>query len=219
MLWIRRVREIADRVSQVPLAPRDLLNAYLVGDVLVDAGVPQTARRLLDAVRGRDVSALLITHAHPDHAGGAKRVAEELGVPIWSSRIDSDALQRGRPVPRPGLVLGPLLSRNGWPAVHVDRCLDEGDDVTGFTVLDVPGHSPGHLALWREEDRTLVAGDVFFNVDFRTLRAGLRKPLKIVTVNGRQNRDSMRRLVELEPAVTVFGHGPAHHGPLTLPDA
>ncbi len=50
------------------------------------------------------------------------------------------------------------------PAGHpVARRLREGDEVAGFVVLDVAGHSPGHIALWREADRTLVCGDVFSN--------------------------------------------------------
>ena len=53
----------------------------------------------------------------------------------------------------------------GGPRRPVDRALREGDEVAGFTVLDVPGHSPGHLAYWRESDRVVVLGDVFFGIN------------------------------------------------------
>ncbi len=59
------------------------------------------------------------------------------------------------------------------PAHRVTRRLREGDEVAGFTVLDVPGHSPGHIALWREADRTLICGDVFFNLPRLGSAAGL----------------------------------------------
>jgi glyoxylase-like metal-dependent hydrolase (beta-lactamase superfamily II) len=90
----------------------------------------------------------------------------------------------------------------------VTRRLREGDDVNGFIVLDVPGHTPGHIALWRESDRTLICGDVFFG----TPRLG--PPPTFLTVDPRRNRESMLRLAELRPALVLFGHGP----PLRDPD-
>jgi hydroxyacylglutathione hydrolase len=94
------------------------------------------------------------------------------------------------------------------PGHPVARRLNEGDSVADFTVLDVPGHSPGHIALWRESDRTLICGDVFFNLP------NLRPPPRPLTFDPARNRESMRRLAELRPALTLFGHGP----PLRDPD-
>lgn len=75
-------------------------------------------------------------------------------------------------------------------------------------MLDTPGHSPGHIALWREADRTLVCGDVFFNMP------SLRPPPRLLTVDPAVNRSSMQRLAQLRPALVLFGHGP----PLRDPD-
>jgi hydroxyacylglutathione hydrolase len=86
--------------------------------------------------------------------------------------------------------------------------LKEGDEVAGFQVLDTPGHSAGHVSFWRESDRVLVVGDVFFNNHILTTRRGLREPVRIFTVDPARNRESMRRLAELDPAVALFGHGP-----------
>ena len=77
----------------------------------------------------------------------------------------------------------------------------------GFTVIDTPGHSPGHVSFWRESDRALVVGDVFFNNHILTTKRGLREPVRIFTVDRARNRESMR-LADLDPAVVVFGHGP-----------
>src|SRR4029450_1635632 len=77
------MRQLADGVHQLALAPRDALNTYLVGDVLVDAGTSQTAKRLLRNLAGRVVNAHALTHAHSDHAGGSRAVADALGVPGW----------------------------------------------------------------------------------------------------------------------------------------
>ena len=46
------------------------------------------------------------------------------------------------------------------PGHPFDRRLREGDEVAGFTVLETPGHAPGHVAFWREADRVLILGDV-----------------------------------------------------------
>jgi hydroxyacylglutathione hydrolase len=90
----------------------------------------------------------------------------------------------------------------------VERRLHEGDEIAGFTVLDVPGHSPGHLAYWREGDRTLICGDVLFNLSLPTLRPGLREPYASFTPDPARNRESARRLAELPPDLILFGHGP-----------
>jgi hydroxyacylglutathione hydrolase len=93
------------------------------------------------------------------------------------------------------------------PARHVDRHLREGDEVAGFEVLNVPGHSPGHVAYWRESDRVLILGDVLNNMDVVTARPGLNDPKPFFTHNPSQNRDSARRLAQLEPKLVLFGHG------------
>ena len=78
----------------------------------------------------------------------------------------------------------------------------------GFTVLDVPGHSPGHVAYWRESDRTLIAGDVLNNMNILTGIPGCTSPAWSSRPTRRRNRESARRLGTLEPALVVFGHGP-----------
>lgn len=70
------------------------------------------------------------------------------------------------------------------------------------------GHSPGHVAYWRDSDRTLILGDVLNNVDPRNGRVGLREPLPIFTADPERNRDSIRRIAALEPRLCCFGHGP-----------
>jgi glyoxylase-like metal-dependent hydrolase (beta-lactamase superfamily II) len=100
------------------------------------------------------------------------------------------------------------------PPRKVDRPLREGDEVGGFTVLDAPGHSPGHVVFWREADRVLVIGDVLNNMNFLTGIPRLGQPPTIFTPDPVRNRASARRLAELRPALVAFGHGP----PLRDPD-
>lgn len=83
-------------------------------------------------------------------------------------------------------------------------------------MLDVPGHSPGHIALWRERDRTLICGDVFLNLGFYTTLSRLHEPPGLFTVNAARNRESARRLAPLEPRLVLFGHGASLDDPPKL---
>jgi hydroxyacylglutathione hydrolase len=88
--------------------------------------------------------------------------------------------------------------------------LAEGDTLTaGFVVYDTPGHSPGHVSFWRPADRTLICGDVLFNLRVPLPIVGLRQPPGLLTADPAKNRESERRLSALEPATVGFGHGPA----------
>jgi hydroxyacylglutathione hydrolase len=207
------VLEIADQIFQIPLLPRNAINAYLLGDVLVDTGIEQSAQKLLDALGDRSIKAIALTHAHGDHGGSMARLAEHLDVPIWCGARDRDATQTGRPVLSPPMnrprLRGLAFAAGGFDGAPVARTLAEGDElIEGFAVLDTPGHSPGHVSFWRESDRSLICGDVFFNMHLATTVPGLRQPPRVLTVDPELNRQSERRLASLEPQTVGFGHGP-----------
>jgi hydroxyacylglutathione hydrolase len=211
------MREIAGDVFHIPVLPRDGLNVYLAGDVLVDTGYPISAGAIKKALGGRKLSAIALTHAHPDHQGSARKLADELGLPVWVGARDRDAAESGRIVTNPALrkpglsVLTGALAR--MPSVPIARVLNEGDSLAaGFVAIDTPGHSPGHVSFWRESDRTLLCGDVFFNLNPVTLTVGLRQPPGMLTTDPALNRRSERRVAELEPSVAGCGHGPVLDG-------
>jgi hydroxyacylglutathione hydrolase len=165
-------------------------------------------KRVLNQLAGRTVQAHALTHAHPDHYGSSHAVCEARGIPLWCGEKDAPVAEGERPAPGKGSA-AKLLSRLPPPQPHpVERKLREGDQVAGFTVLDAPGHSPGHVAYWRESDRTLICGDVLFNLSLPSLRPGLREPYVALTPDPRRNRDSARRLADLKPSLILFGHGP-----------
>ena len=203
------MRTLAPGVHQLSSLLPNAVNAYLVEDVLVDARTPPSKRRLLGQLKGRTVTAHLVTHAHPDHFGASHGICEALGIPLMTGAADVEAIETGTPVTAAGMP--DFMSKGPLPKPHpVSRALVEGDEVAGFTVLDAPGHSPGHIALWRESDRVLVGGDVFFNFP------RLGPPPKLLTVDPERNRASMRRLAELRPALALFGHGPPVRDPEKL---
>lgn len=186
------------------------INTFLLDDVLVDSGARFDSKRILKQLQGRRVRAHALTHAHPDHQGASKLVCDTLGVPFWvpekdvGKAEDPEQIRREQPDTPISRLFFATMHGPGHP---VDRALKEGNEVAGFAVLDTPGHSLGHVSYWREADRTLVLGDVLGNMDIYTGVPGLREPKACVTPDPERNRESIRRLGELEPALVLFGHG------------
>jgi hydroxyacylglutathione hydrolase len=204
------MRELAEDVYLLDGFPRYALNVYLVGEVLIDAGTRLDRARILKELAGRDVSEHVLTHAHPDHFGSSRAVCERLGIPVRCGEHDLQAVQRGKIAGPRGLMLP------GPPAIPGATSLREGEQIAGFTVLDTPGHSPGHISLWRESDRTLICGDVMWGWHPFLMRGAIREPFLLASPDPQRNRDSARRIAALSPALVCFGHGPPLHDPAPL---
>jgi glyoxylase-like metal-dependent hydrolase (beta-lactamase superfamily II) len=203
------VRQLADDLWLLNGFPRHAINVYVIGDVLIDAATRRAGRRILRQLEGRDISAHALTHAHPDHQGASKEVCEALGIPLWCHTADADAMEQGTiPEKQPDHVINRVIARFWLGPPHpVARRLEEGDEIAGFQVLHVPGHSAGHVAYWREADRALIVGDVIENINTLTGIPGLNEPPPVFTPDPERNRESVRRLVALEPKLVCFGHG------------
>jgi hydroxyacylglutathione hydrolase len=217
------MRQLADGVWQLGGFPPNLVNVYLLDDVLIDAGARYDAGRILRELRGHSVSAHALTHAHPDHQGSSHAVCKRLGIPYWVGERDADGAEdprlieaqllrnpfSGDRVP-PNPILDLFIGLVSGPGHPVQRRLHEGDEVAGFEVMDAPGHSAGQVAFWRESDRVLIAGDVAMNIDFvpGVALPGLIEPPAFFSVDAALNRASARRLAALEPSLVCFGHGP-----------
>jgi glyoxylase-like metal-dependent hydrolase (beta-lactamase superfamily II) len=213
--------QVADGVWRLPTAPADLVNSYLLaGDdgtlVLLDAGTRSAPRRLLAALAGlgrapEDVTHLLLSHAHNDHAGGAKAVQEATSSAVVTHEREAVYVREGR-VPRPdrstwgGRLLGRLPRRaSGFRAVAVTSTFVDGEVLPlagGLEVVHTPGHTPGHCSFLHPSSGVLLTGDALFNV--RRISYSIKGPCTDV----RMSRSSAARLGELEFAVAGFTHGP-----------
>ena len=204
------MKQLADGVWQLGGLPPNAINVYLVEDVLIDAGTKFAHRRILRQLRDRPPSAHALTHAHPDHQGSTHRICETLGIPLWCPEGDVAAMEDGDILGRmPEAFINRVNDRlMTGPPHKVDRVLREGDEVAGFTVLDLPGHSAGQVGYWRESDRTLICGDVLNNMNLVTGIPGLHEPPRAFTSDPARNREAARRVAGLEPALACFGHGP-----------
>lgn len=202
------MKQLAPDLWMLSGFPPNAINVYLMGDVLIDAGTRHSGRRIFRQLEGHDVKLHALTHAHPDHQGASKEVCERLGIELWCGERDAGAMESGNLGQKDYRLNRIIMKAWGGPPYRVARRLHEGDEVAGFKVLDVPGHSPGHVAYWRESDRVLIAGDVLNNMNVMTGIRGLHEPRVEFTNDPPLNRESARRLGALEPSLVVFGHGP-----------
>jgi len=215
--------ELAPGVWRIPTAGRDLVNSFaLVQDdgsvTLVDCGLKRAPARIvagLEAIgkHASDVTRIVLTHAHPDHAGGAAEMGRRTGAPLLLHGGDHGWAAAGRTTSgtSTSTPLGRVLSRLGegrfepfvpGPALVEDEVLPVSG---GLRVVHTPGHSPGHVSLLVQSTGTLVTGDALFN--FRFFR-GARISPKVLCWDFAMTQQTAHRLGELEYEVAAFTHGP-----------
>ncbi len=126
-------------------------NVWIVGNgtecVIIDS--PHDAAAIINQVKGRTVKAILLTHAHNDHIGAAREVAEAVGAPIILNREDL------------------VLWEQEYPDATPDQYHVDGDafEVGGAVLkaIHTPGHSPGSTCFYLESEGTVFTGDTLFN--------------------------------------------------------
>ncbi len=194
-------------------------NVYLIEDeggvTLFDAGARTMTRAVASAgARLGGIRRIVLGHAHTDHRGVAPALdvpvlchAEELpdaegsgGFRYWPEGL------RGLPMPLRQAHL--LLHRYAWDGgpVKISGTVAEGDELAGFRVVHLPGHSPGMIALWRESDRLALSSDCFYTLDMWGRNCSARLPEPIYNFDTEQARASIRKLAALEPAAAWPGH-------------
>ena len=209
--------QLAAGVWRIPLV-RDFVNGFILRDddgqvTLIDMGVKQSGKKVMAALASigsgpSDVTRLMLTHAHPDHAGGAAYVAQETGREFGIHEADAGFAREGVSPPRDqSFLLGRLLARskNGFPPVSVGETLTDGQVIPfagGIQVVHTPGHSPGHASYLLQESGVLITGDAIFNV------RGLRWPIKAFCTDFAMTTRTAVRLSELDYTTAAFTHGP-----------
>jgi glyoxylase-like metal-dependent hydrolase (beta-lactamase superfamily II) len=213
-----------------------IVNSYLVADegsrqwILVDTGLKTSAGHILSAVEERfgphaSPEAIVLTHGHFDHVGAAARLARHWNVPVYAHRLETPYLN-GRskyppadPTVGGGLltVLSRFLSRGPINLGGRLRVLPENGDVPGLMPhwrwIHTPGHSPGHVSLFDERERVLIAGDAFVTTKQESAAAVLAQrqqvngPPAFLTPDWSAARDSVRQLSLLNPRIAATGHG------------
>ncbi len=220
---------IAPDVGWLPIS---FVNVYFVGRaggpwLLVDTGLAGRASQIIAAAEARfgagtRPEAIVLTHGHFDHAGNAAELSEKWEVPIYAHRMELPYLTGRSSYPPPDPTIGgaiAFLSRF-MPSKPYDFTAqvrelqpNELPGAPGWEWLPTPGHSPGHISLFRPSDRVLLAGDAFatMNMDSWT---GLITGKQVLARAGAPfnmdwdaTRSSVRQLAKLRPNVVGCGHG------------
>jgi hydroxyacylglutathione hydrolase len=200
-------------------------SVYLIEDdggvTLFDAGARTMTRAVASAgARLGGIRRVVLGHGHTDHRG----TAPALGVPVLchpAEVLDAEGSGGFRYWPQglAGLPMGlrqihRLLHRYAWDGgpVKIADTVSEGDEVAGFRVIDLPGHAPGQIGLWRESDRLALSSDCFYTLDMLGRDCAPRLPEDLYNFDTEQARASIRKLAALEPAAAWPGHAHAVTG-------
>ena len=206
------MKNIAQDVYQIPLFPRNAINCYIIEDVLIDAGIRSSANIILKALEDKNITKHALTHAHADHQGSSKVICETLSIPLLCSEPEKELAENGNVIveyPNPNHIISKFQKKFWAGKGHpVSQILKEGDQIGGFTVIETPGHSSGHLSFFREKDGVLIVGDVMTNMNLLTTIVGLHEPPNLFTANQELNRKSIKKIALLKPKILCFGHGP-----------
>jgi glyoxylase-like metal-dependent hydrolase (beta-lactamase superfamily II) len=235
------IEHLADGISHLKIL---FVNAYFVETpeteigswVLVDTGMPKSGGKILrfaDKLFGktRKPTAIILTHGHLDHAGSALFLAEYWNVPIYAHRLEmpyltgkSDYPPQDPTVGGPLAFMSRLLSSTGFDLRNrVQQISESGEilEMPGWQIIHTPGHTPGHISLFRKSDKTLLAGDALTTmnsdswVSVLAERRGFHPPPAPFTSDWQAARRSVEILAELEPYAVGAGHGKPIRGAKT----
>src|SRR5581483_3171047 len=210
-----------------------LVNAYLVsgdsGWVLIDAGLPFSAWQIVHAAERRfgpvaKPRAIILTHGHFDHVGALRDLLRRWDVPVYAHELEMPYLTGRSDYPPPDPTVGggmmarlsPLYPKHAYDFRPRMRELPADGTVPGmegWRWIYTPGHSPGHVSLFRDTDRTLIAGDAFVTQKQESFAAVMTNaqhvhgPPMYFTPDWMSAKHSVQKLAALEPRIAATGHG------------
>ena len=211
------------------------VNYYFIQDqttnawALVDTGLKWSAPKIKQLARelfGADSIpvAIILTHGHFDHVGSVAALAQEWNVPVYAHALEIPYLTgRSQYPPADPTVGGGMMATMSWmyprgpiDIQHFIQTLPADNTIPGlpeWKYIHTPGHAPGHISLFREHDKVLIAGDAFVTtknesaVSALTFRKHLSGPPKYFTCNWASAKISVLKLAALDPEIVATGHG------------
>lgn len=217
-----------------------IVNVIFIGDletqkwVLIDTGMPKSSSNIIEAAEewfGKQTppEAILLTHGHFDHVGGIVDLIDEWNVPVYAHPLEMPFLTGKESYPEPdptveGGMLAKISSMYPHEPIDISKVVQElpvdhsVPFLPGWKWIHSPGHTPGHVSFFRESDRTLIAGDAFVTVKqdsfYRVLmqKKEVNGPPVYLTPDWKSARESVEKLLALNPQLAVTGHGPVVEG-------
>lgn len=212
-----------------------IVNICLVGNpnsddfVLVDAGMPYSAEEIISVVEDRygadkRPKAIILTHGHFDHVGAIIELIKKWEIPVYAHELELPFLTGKESYPKPDpTVEGGSVAKMSF--IFPIDAINLGDHVkalpsdgtvpfmAGFQWIHTPGHTPGHISLYKEEDGVLIVGDAFVTVKQEylykvfTQEQEISGPPRYLTPDWEAARESISKLASLKPKVAITGHG------------
>lgn len=230
MSFTTTVTDVAPDVARMRFL---FVNLYMYGTkeswVLIDAALAGSADDIVKAAedrfgKGTAPKAFIMTHGHFDHVGAFPELFERWDVPIYAHPDEVPFLtgEKDYPKPDPGVGKGAMaLMSFAYPNKANDfgervQALPEDGSVPfmpGWRWIHTPGHTVGHISLFREIDRLLIAGDAFVTTQQESLyevmqqKKGVHGPPAYFTPDWIAARASIEKLAALNPAIAATGHG------------
>lgn len=231
--------EVADGVRRIA---DGAVNYYLVerddGVILIDTGWPRSWRNTVRALEeiGRspaDISAVLLTHGHPDHLGAAEEARKETSAPVMAYRSEVPRVKGESSNASPLKMVPSLIPKLYKPTalgfvgeatvkgflfptwVEEVESFDEGTLAGVSEPIDVvltPGHTSGHVSFNLRDRGVLVAGDALVTRDPLTGAPGPRVPDDALNENPSQARESLEAIASTDSEILVCGHGEPWRG-------
>lgn len=202
------MREVAPDVWLIESRLPYFVNAYLVGDTLIDCATRHAGRRFARELKNREVQRIVLTHVHADHQGLAAALSAHYKIPVYCHAADLPVLRGEVPDPNrswSNRVLSPLFAGPACP--HAEP-LTPAMRFGGFRVIHLPGHTAGSVVFFRDSDGVCVCGDVILSLWLPGLGPRAMEPARSACDDWRENRRSIRLLWELQPRLLLPGHGP-----------
>lgn len=219
-----------------------IVTACLVGDpnnrtdgwVLVDTGLENSGDFILESAEERfgknsRPQAIILTHGHFDHVGSVIELSELWNVPVYAHHLELSYItgKKDYPVPDPTVDMGLVAKMSpAFPHKSIDigsRAVALPDDgsvpgMPGWRWIHTPGHTEGHISLFREKDRVLIAGDALSTVKQESLVSvatqseEISGPPKYFTIDWKAAENSVKHLRDLRPLLLIPGHGQPERG-------
>jgi glyoxylase-like metal-dependent hydrolase (beta-lactamase superfamily II) len=232
-----KLREVT---ADVAYYTNQIVNLVFIGRpgghwVLVDAGMPKSGTEIIEVAEARfgkanPPAAILLTHGHFDHIGSIVALAEHWKAPVYAHPLEFPFLTGAQDYPEPDpTVEGGLLAkiaayypnestdiREVLHPLPVDGTVPELPD---WRWIHVPGHAPGQVAFFRNNDRLLLAADAFVTVRQDSLYKVLVQKTEVCgppvyfTTDWKAAHESVWKLAALQPETVISGHGTAMTGP------
>jgi len=226
-LKVPRLEPIASRVWLLRGGLTGLMNVYLIEDegqvVVFDAGEKGMAKAIAAAgARLGGISKVVLGHGDTDHRGAAPALSKIAPVLCHADAVEQAQGSGGRDywqmdeLPRFIRLVHRFQHRFVWDGgpVTISGTVAAGERIAGFEVIELAGHAPGQIGLWRAEDGVALVSDTVYLITMLSRPAAAQVPEDAYNLDTANARESIRRLAALRPRIVGVGH----LGPITGPD-